>query len=100
MYVAVQGQKQSNKFKLSMWDDLFTRDTYVTSVKEEENPSLTVLDQKLSTSSYRCETFHYGEGRSGYCLAKTKDWVGRVLPSNGFYSVLFQLTTTSADHQE
>ena len=28
-------------------------------------------------------SINYGEGRSRYFLAKTKDWVGRFLPSNG-----------------
>lgn len=53
VYVAVQGQQQSNKFKLSMWDALFTQDTYVTNVTEEQSPPVTVLDQKLTPYSYK-----------------------------------------------
>ena len=53
VYVAVQGQQQSNKFKLSMWDALFTQDTYVTSVTEEQSAPVTVLDKNLTPYSYK-----------------------------------------------
>ena len=53
MYVAVQGQQQSNKFKLSMWDALFAQDTYVTNVTEEQSAPVTVLDKNLTPYSYK-----------------------------------------------
>ncbi|XP_067023578.1 protocadherin Fat 4-like isoform X2 [Acropora muricata] len=54
VYVAVQGQQATNKFKLSMWDALFTQDTFMTSVTEEQPAHVTVLRQTLTSSnSYR-----------------------------------------------
>ena len=53
MYVAVQGQEQSNKFKLSMWDALFSQDTYVTGVREEQSANVTVLDKTLTPYNYK-----------------------------------------------
>ena len=35
-----------------MWDALFSRDTYVASVTEEQNAPVTVLNEKLSPYSY------------------------------------------------
>jgi len=53
LYIAVQGQQQRNKFKLSLLDALFTQDTYVTNVTEELSAPVTVLDTNLSPYSYR-----------------------------------------------
>ena len=41
--MAVQGQMDSNKFKLSMWDALFQQDTYVASVTEDKAPGVSVI---------------------------------------------------------
>lgn len=43
MYVAVQGQQNVNKFKLSMWDALFASDSYVANVPEGKNGPLDVI---------------------------------------------------------
>ena len=70
MYVAVQGQQQSNKFKLSMWDALFTQDTYVTSVTEEQSAPVTVLDKNLTPYSYKyaCSRMLYQLENHVLCL--------------------------------
>ena len=36
-----------------MWDALFSQDTYVTSVKEEQSAPVTVLNKDLTPYSYR-----------------------------------------------
>ncbi|XP_068760232.1 protocadherin Fat 4-like [Montipora capricornis] len=51
VYVAVQGQQASNKFKLSMWDALFTQDNYVANVIEDQLAPVTVLNQSLASSN-------------------------------------------------
>jgi len=36
-----------------MWDVLFTKDTYVTSVTEEQSAPVTVLDTNLTPYAYK-----------------------------------------------
>ncbi|KAJ7336037.1 hypothetical protein OS493_013412 [Desmophyllum pertusum] len=72
VYVAVQGQEQSNKFKLSMWDALFSQDTYVTSVKEEQSAPVTVLDKTLTPYNYKLK-YSIVEGDDDNCFKINKD---------------------------
>ncbi|XP_031561240.1 protein dachsous-like [Actinia tenebrosa] len=53
IYVAVQGQMNSNKFKLSMWDTLFSQDSYVANPDEEVPGTQKVKTVASSFTKYR-----------------------------------------------
>ena len=56
-----------------MWDALFTQDTYVTSVTEEQSAPVTVLDKNLTPYSYK-----YACSRMLYQLENHVLWLSFV----------------------
>lgn len=52
VFVAVQGQKDVNEFKLSMWDTLFTSDSYTVTLDEEKPAGTFVKQVKSPVTQY------------------------------------------------
>ncbi|KAK3739519.1 hypothetical protein QZH41_016191, partial [Actinostola sp. cb2023] len=53
VYVAVQGQMKVNEFKLSMWDTLFSSDSYTANPTEENKSPINVIRVYSTVSQYR-----------------------------------------------